>query len=64
MGASPDHTDAKTIARFARVSESRGPVRVFTQGRGGFGPELGREVEFSIPKGSLGIRDPGLDHPF
>jgi len=61
-GASPDHTDAKTIALLRKSLRVAGPVRVFTQGRGGFGPELGREVEVSIPKAVL-VDGPGVDIP-
>jgi hypothetical protein len=48
-GANPDNTDPKTIALLRKSFSVTGPVKVFTQGVGGFGPDLGKRVEVLIP---------------
>ena len=59
--ATPDHTDPAAIRLVRKQLCVSGPISVFTQGQGGSGPDLGKNVEVLIPRAVSGDTNPSAD---
>jgi hypothetical protein len=59
--ASPDQSDPAAVALVRKHLGVTGSISVFTQGEGGYGPDLGKNVEVLIPRVASGNGTPNAD---